>query len=68
MKVLLDIKDEKAEILLDMLKGLSFVKATRLDKTKERIYGEWQEAMKELRLIKAGKKRGRPISVLLNGR
>lgn len=66
MKVLLDIKDDKAQFFLDLLKDLSFVKATPLDATRFRILTEWQEAMQEVERIKAGKKRGRPVQALLD--
>lgn len=66
MKVLLDINDDKAKFFLDLLKDLSFVKATPLDGTKMRILTDWQEAMEELKRVKAGKKRGRPVQALLN--
>ncbi|MBX2977662.1 MAG: hypothetical protein KF905_00075 [Flavobacteriales bacterium] len=66
MKVLLDIKDDKAQFFLDLLKDLSFVKATPLDADRFRILTEWQEAMQEVARIKAGKKRGRPIQALLD--
>jgi len=66
MKVLLDIKDDKAEFLFDLLKDLRYVKARKLTDTKARIYADWMEAMEELKLIKAGKKRGRPARELIN--
>jgi hypothetical protein len=66
MKVLLDINDDKAKFFLELLKDLSFVKATPLDGTKMRILTEWQEAMEELERIKSGKKRGRPVQALLD--
>lgn len=66
MKVLLDINDDKAAFFLELLKEISFVKATPLDDTKMRILTEWEEAMVELKHIKSGKKRGRPAQALLN--
>ena len=44
MKVLLDIKDDKAEIFLDMLKGLKFVKSTRLTEPNARFLADLKEA------------------------
>ena len=37
MKVLLDIKDAKAPYLLEVLKGLSFVKTTQLTPYKAKV-------------------------------
>lgn len=66
MKMLLDIKDDKAAFFLELLRHLRFVKATTLVEPKAQIFEDWQEVVKEMKLIKAGKKRGRPISALLN--
>ena len=67
MKLLLDIKDDKAGFVMELLKNLRFVKVTPLPAEKERIYTDWKDAMEELKLIKAGQKRGRPVEELLNG-
>ncbi len=66
MKVLLDIKDDKAKIFMDMLKGVKFVKTTTLTEPKAQFLEDLKEAVEELKLIKAGKKRGRPARELLN--
>lgn len=66
MKVLLDIKDDKAEIFMAMLKGLKFVKATPLEDAKSKILSDLREAVEEMKLIKAGKKKGRPLKALLD--
>ena len=58
MKVLLDIKDSKAPYLMEVLKGLSFVKAKVLEDIKE--------AMKEMTLIRQGKLKGRNAEDLIN--
>lgn len=68
MKVLLDIKEDKVQLVMELLKDLRYVKATPLTDVKARVFSDWQEAMGELKLIKAGRKRGRPISALLNER
>ena len=59
MKILLDIKDSKASSLLDVLNGLSYVKATPLTESKALLMTEIKEAVEELKLIKAGKKTAR---------
>ncbi|MBW9233781.1 hypothetical protein [Leptospira santarosai] len=55
MKVLLDIKDEKAQALLEILKGLSFVKTKTLTSSKAKFMEDVKEAVEEMKLVKAGK-------------
>ncbi|AVV51284.1 hypothetical protein [Leptospira santarosai] len=55
MKVLLDIKDEKAQALLEILKGLSFVKTKTLTSSKAKFIEDVKEAVEEMKLVKAGK-------------
>ena len=59
MKVLLDIKDSKAHYLMEVLKGLSYVKAKELTPYKAKVPGDLKEAIEELNLIKAGKLKAR---------
>ena len=66
MKVLLDIQDDKASLLWDMLKGLRFVKARKLTDESAQVLSDLREAVEEMKLIKAGKKRGRPARELLD--
>jgi hypothetical protein len=60
MKVLLDIKDNKAKSLLEVLKGLSYVKATTISKEKALLMEEIKEAVVELKLEREGKPKGIP--------
>lgn len=55
MKVLLDIKDNKAKHLLEVLKGLSYVKATTISEEKALLIKEIKEAVDNLVLVKKGK-------------
>ena len=55
MLVLLEIKDNKAQNLLEVLKGLSFVKAKQLTPFKAKVLSDIQEAVEEMKLVKAGK-------------
>lgn len=55
MKVLLDIKDSKAHHLMEVLKGLSYVKAEALTPHKAKVLKDVKEAVEQLNLIKAGK-------------
>jgi hypothetical protein len=66
MKVLLDIKDNKAESLLDLLKSLPYVKTTTLTPYKARVLQNIKEAVEEMTLIKSGKLKARNAEALLD--
>jgi hypothetical protein len=66
MKVLLDIKDNKAIHLLEVLKGLSYVKAKTISNEKALLMLEIKEAVEELSLIRQGKLKGVPAKQLLD--
>jgi len=66
MKVLLDIKDSKAPYLLEVLKGLSYVKTKALTPYKAGVLENVKEAVEEMKLIKAGKLKGKNAEDLLN--
>ncbi|MBW8051139.1 MAG: hypothetical protein FVQ77_12530 [Cytophagales bacterium] len=66
MKVLLDIKDNKAPSLLEVLNGLSYVKTKPLTDTKAKFLEDLREAVEEMKLIKAGKLKGRPAKELID--
>ncbi len=66
MKILLDIKDDKALSLLEVLKGLSFVKTKVLTDEKALLMSEIHEAVENLKLVKAGKLKARPAKDLLD--
>lgn len=66
MKVLLDIKDNKAEHLLAVLKGLSYVKAKTISNEKALLLMELKEAVENLSLVRKGKFKARPAKDLLN--
>lgn len=55
MKVLLDIKDNKATHLLEVLKGLSYVKAKTISDDKALLIEEIKEAVDNLALARKGK-------------
>lgn len=67
MKVLLDIKDSKADPLLELLKGLSYVKTTPISEKKAKLIKNINTAVKELELIKLGKLEGITARQLLDG-
>ena len=55
MQVLLDIKDSKAHFVMELLKSLSFVKATTLTPSKAEFLKELKGAIQEVTLAKQGK-------------
>jgi molybdopterin-biosynthesis enzyme MoeA-like protein len=66
MKVLLDIKDSKATHLLEVLKGLSYVKAKTISDEKALLIEEIKEAVENLKLVRKGKLKARPAKDLLD--
>ncbi len=66
MKVLLDIKDNKAKFILKLLSNFKFVKAKPLNEEKEEILANIKEAVAEMKQIKAGKLKARNAEDFLN--
>jgi len=66
MKVLLDIKDSKATHLMEVLKGLSYVKVKTISDEKALLIEEIKEAVDNLALVRQGKLKARPAKDLLN--
>jgi hypothetical protein len=66
MKVLLDIPDNKASSLMDVLKSISYVKTKTLTDSKALLMEEIREAVEEMKLIRAGKKKARNAEDFLN--
>jgi len=75
MKVVLDIKDSKAEFFMELLKNFSYVKTHTLTSenrtkiagaSKQRFIKEFEQALREIKLIEQGKLKARPIKELLD--
>ena len=66
MKVLLDIQDDKAIHLLEVLKSLPYVKTKLLTEEKAQLMGEIREAVENLKLVREGKLTARPAKDLLD--
>ena len=66
MKVILDIKDSRAISLIDVLKSLSYVKVKLISDEKALLMSEIREAVEEMKLIRAGKKKSRNAEDFLN--
>ena len=66
MKILLDIPDNKAASLLDVLRSISYVKAKPITYAKAQLIAEIKEAVDEMKLIRVGKKKARNAEDFLN--
>ncbi|NBB88565.1 MAG: hypothetical protein GVX96_02100 [Bacteroidetes bacterium] len=66
MKVLLDIKDDKAAFIMELLHNFKFVKAKQLTPYKAEVLDGLREAAEEVNQIKSGKKEAKPLSEFLN--
>jgi hypothetical protein len=65
MKVLLEIKDDKAAFFLELLKNFSFVKAKPLAGESSRLLRELEQAVHNVNLAKQGKLKPKPLNELL---
>ena len=66
MKILLDIPDNKATSFMEIIKSISYVKAKPLTDSKAKLMSEIKEAVEEMKLIRAGKKKARNEEDFLN--
>ena len=64
--MLLDIKDNKAQSLLEMLKGLPYVKTETLTPYKAKVLKDVKEAVEELNMVRSGKIQARNAEDLFN--
>ena len=66
MKVLLDIKDDKAAFIMELLENFKFVKSEPLTPYKAEILKGIKEAVVEVNQVKAGKAKSRSLNDFLN--
>ena len=66
MKVILDIQDNKASHLLEVLKGLSYVTIKPISDEKALLMEDLKEAAEQVRLHKQGKIKLKTAQELLN--
>ena len=66
MKILVEVRDDKAPYLVKVLKGLKYVKTTTISPAKALLLKEMKEAVTELNLVKHGKKKARNAENFLN--
>jgi len=55
MRVLLDIKDNKVDFVMELLHSLSFVKTEPISPAKAKFYKEFKASVEEVKLAKQGK-------------
>jgi hypothetical protein len=67
MKVVLDIKDNKAESLIDLLSNLPYVKIDTISDAKAEIIESIKRAVNEMNLVKKGKLKANNAEDFLNG-
>jgi hypothetical protein len=66
MKVILDIKDDKAAFILELLNNFTFVKTELLSGPDAKIIKNIKNAVEEINQVKAGKAIAQPLSSFLN--
>lgn len=68
MKVLLDVKDSKADFFIELVNNLGFVKKVeeQPEPSKKQILQELKQAVIELNMIEQGKLKARPAKELLD--
>ena len=66
MKLILEIKDEKAAFIVELLKNFSFVKAKPLTPYKSEVLEGIKEAVDQVNLAKQGKIKLKPARALLD--
>ena len=66
MKILLDIPDNMAASLMEVLKSIPRIKAHTLTDSKAQLMIEIRDAVEEMKLIRGGKKKARNAEDFLN--
>jgi hypothetical protein len=66
MKVLVDIRDNKAAFVMELLNNFSFVKTKPITNEKALLIEEIKEAVENVKLAKQGKLKAKPLNELLN--
>ena len=66
MKLLVEVKDSKAEFVTELLESFSFVKVRTVSARKAKVLDGIREAVEELKLVKQGKLKARKAEDVLN--
>jgi len=65
MKLLLEVTDSKASHVLEVLKGMRYVKTTKVSSGKVRLIKQIKSAVEEMKIIRAGKKEAQNAACFL---
>ena len=66
MKVILDVKDSKADFFMELISNFSFIKVKTITPVKAQVLHELREAVVEMNLINVGEKKARNAEEFLN--
>jgi len=66
MKIVVEVKESKVEFLLELLRSLPFVKNTTVQDEKAAVLESVRTAVDQMKQVKAGKLKGRPVQKLLD--
>jgi len=55
MRLIVDIKDNKAAFFMELIKNFSFVKTKKVESNKQKILNDLRESVKQVKLHKQGK-------------
>lgn len=66
MEIILDIKDNKVDFFLELLKNFTFVKTKSITPYKSKIYEDLADSVHQMNLVKEGKVKTRSAQDLLN--
>ena len=66
MKVLVDVKNDKVDFVMELLNSFSFIKAKRISPADAQLLNEIREAVENLNLVIAGKMKPRLAKDLIN--
>lgn len=66
MKLVVEVKESKAKFLLELLRSLPFVKTTAVQDEKGSVLESVRTAVDQMKQVKVGKLKGRPVQKLLD--
>jgi hypothetical protein len=66
MKIIVDIKDNKAAFVMELLNSFEFVKVKTITNDKALLLEEIKETVVNIKLAKHGKEEAKPLNELLN--
>jgi len=66
MKVIIDIQDNKANFVMELLHNFSFVKTKQITEKKALLYNEIKDAVDNLNMVKEGNMEAKPLNELLD--